>query len=444
MKKIALILDNKNRDLDGICLIAKCLTDAGYKIAVIPYNLMQFELYLQDFDFVLFNFIRNYNHSLVREITSANIPAGVSDTEGGVFVDIKSFFDTWPENVDKIKNFYYFFWGKELCEFALKNALLEPVQAYVTGCPRFDVYAKFGEKYASEILEDGGYVLFNTNYPLASPKFNSVQKELTQSKISPSQYDRFCSYREIQLKERDAVVNLINYITQKVDIKIIVRPHPFEDGQFYEEAFAANRFVKVNSEGTVKDIIQNASLVVQRGCSTGFETRLLGKKSLSPNWMPFQHSTLVDEGNIFFENKDALLSYIINHTDDQHKSIDENTKQHIDKYFYKIDGNSSYRVASHIANIIRGSERQFFLKKFKIKSLIKRILYYFVGFSEVSFLRSYYREIDLWKKSGKYFNAQDIKEKCDHLGIALDINEPTKSRMSKFQRCAIQITGAKV
>jgi surface carbohydrate biosynthesis protein len=445
MKKIALILDNKNRDLDGICLMAKSLTDHGHEVTIIPYNLMQFELYLDHYDFVLFNFIRKYNLPLIQEITSANIPVGISDTEGGVFSNINNFFETWPENVDKIKNLHYFFWGNDLFHKALNNSYLKPKQAYVTGCPRFDVYADFGERYPSEKKYGNEYILFNTNYPLAGPKFNTVQKELDQSKHLPSLYNRICIVREIQIKEREAIVDLIKYINLNIKIKIIIRPHPFEDAEYYAEAFADNKLIEVISEGSVKDVIKNSLLVVQRGCSTGFEARLLGKKSISPNWLPFKNMTLVDEGNIFFDKKEKLLKYISNFKHNENKSIDASTERQINSYFYKIDGYSSSRVAANINSILKKQAKHYLLSKLNIKVLIKSILFLFFGFTKISFLKIYSSEIDLWKNSDKYFTVQDLKTKCEKLGIALEISDSNNKIINtNFSRCSIKIKGIKV
>ncbi len=172
-KSIAIILDNINRDIDGVCLIAKNLTDQGHLVHIVPYNLMQFELYLINIDFVLFNFLRKYNINLIQEITSSGIPVGISDTEGGVFTDISIMFENWPDQVKSIKNLNYFFWGKEIQDYAINNKLLNKEDSFITGCPRFDVYANYGKKYPTKMkypLEN--YILVNTNFPLESQNYN--------------------------------------------------------------------------------------------------------------------------------------------------------------------------------------------------------------------------------------------------------------------------------
>lgn len=440
-KSVALILDNKNRDLDGICLLAKNLVDMGCCVNIVPYNLMQFELYLIDFDFVLFSFIRPYNYALVKEITDAGVPVGILDSEGGVFSDIKIMFNTWPKNISRISNLYYFFWGANLYRHALDNNLLEKDNAFLTGCPRFDVYADFGSRYPSKSLEHKDYILVNTNYPLANPEFNSVANELKQAMCFDTADQRISTLHKRQIEEQAAIIDLVDFLSSRVSKKIIIRPHPFESASYYKERFKHNSSVLVTKGGTVKSVIQNASLIIQRGCSTGFESRLLGKKSLSPDWVPFKSETLVDQGNTFFTSREELLAYVNDFNSATSAEIDNATRSHIEKYFYKIDGNASHRVASKILDLIKKDENLLQIGKFKIKCLAKKFIFVCFGFTNLSFLRVYFSEIRKWASSEKFFRVDDIANACHELGFDLKVDQVGSDKSKKHSRCSIQVRG---
>ena len=417
MKNIALVLDNKSRDIDGVALISKYLMDFGYTVSIVPFNLMQFELYLNKFDFILFNFIRNYNINLILDIASSNIPVGICDTEGGVFSNIKIFYDQLPANIIKIDNLHYFFWGPVLANYAKENNILRSDQIYITGCPRYDVYSDFGRKYGKVSLTEKGYILINTNFPLANPKFNTPQLEIEQAKVSLNQFNRIKSLRQDQIQERNAFVELVDFLLKNTEIDIVIRPHPFESSEFYELKYIFNNRIKINKKGTVKSIIQNSIAVIQRGCSTGLETRLLGKKSLSPNWPPFKNTTMVDEGNLFFNSKEEMLRYLIK---DVHKNYELNlgieTQKQIENFFYKNDGKSSLRVAELIDKIVKKNQSKKY-SKFIIKSYIKRIIFNAGIFDKFLFLKLYNNEIKKWHRSEKYFNINDIQRCLNYLGF---------------------------
>lgn len=437
-RKIAIILDNINRDIDGVCLVAKNLTDKGHSVYIVPYNLMQFELYLNNYDFILFNFLRKYNINLIKEITSSGIPVGISDTEGGVFSDISIMFANWPDQVNSIKNLNYFFWGREIHDYAINNNLINKEKAFITGCPRFDVYADYGKKYKTKIkylIEN--YILFNTNFPLISPRFNTNEKEINQLTESGNHNHKLLKLIDIQKEERDAIIDLIKYLIKNTNKNIVIRPHPFEDCKYYEDTFKNMEKVIINKNGTVKNIIENSLIVIQRGCSTGFEARLLGKKSLSPDWEPFKNITLVDEGNIFIKSKEEILNFIEEKTVSENK-LDSKTLSHVDKYFYKLDGNSSLRVAQRIDEAIDREKQSKIIKIYKLKIIIKKFINQILGFSNISYLGIYKLESKKWMNSDKYFNMNTIINKFNELGMDIQVIENEKPNFG-FKNYTIKI-----
>ena len=83
-------MDNPNRDLPGLVLVANKLVKNGCQCYLVPSNLRDSEVFRLNPDFVLVNHIRSINDDFVSHLFQLNIKVGVLDTEGGVFAPIKS------------------------------------------------------------------------------------------------------------------------------------------------------------------------------------------------------------------------------------------------------------------------------------------------------------------------------------------------------------------
>ena len=417
MANVAIILDNKSRDLDGICFLINSLRNRHFKVFIVPQNLMQFELRLLNFDFIVFNFYRAYNANFIHEILNSGIHVGVSDTEGGIFSDLNIFFNTWPSNSIALKhpNFHYFFWGPKLMNLAIKKNITNPKTSYLVGSPRFDIYKNYGKKYLKNIKSEDNFILINTNYPFFNPKFNSGTKELRRS---ISLYHKKFFYKnlfETQKKEFNETILLAKYLAKFSDFKIKIRPHPFENYTIYKRIFSNHNNVDIECKGSAFQSIKKSILVIQRGCSTGLETRLLGKLSVSPDWAPYKHKTLVDQGNLFIKTKKELLILLKQKGKFNNAKIfpiNSETKKHIRDFLYKIDGKASERISKVIYNKVQHSKKSI-LSIFFIKSLFVKFIFSFLFRKQ----KIYLLEKKKWKNSDKYFSSSDLHENMFFLGL---------------------------
>ncbi len=436
---VAIILDNKSRDLDGICFLINSLRNMGFKVFIVPQNLMQFELRLIKFDFIVFNFFRAYNANFIYEILNSGIHVGVSDTEGGIFSDLNNFFNTWPKNsmASKYPNFHYFFWGPRLMDLAIKKNLVNKKTSYLVGSPRFDIYKNYGKEYIKYTKKENSFILINTNYPFFNPKFNSGLKELERS-ISLYQNNIFYeNLFETQKQEFNETIGLAKYLSKFSGFKVRIRPHPFENHVIYENIFANYDNVDIECKGSAFKSIKNSILVIQRGCSTGLESRLLGKLSISPDWPPYKHKTLVDQGNVFIKTKKELLDLLKQKKKSNYTKIypiNSETKKNIRDFLYKIDGKASERI-SRIINNKTKFEKKSILSIFFIKN-------FFVGFVFGLFFnkqRIYLSERVKWKNSDKYFTCDDINENLSCLGLQSKSNKIVNAKIASHSLCTIVI-----
>lgn len=439
MANVAIILDNKSRDLDGISFLINSLRNRHFKVFIVPQNLMQFELRLIKFNFIIFNFYRSYNANLIHEILNSGIHVGVSDTEGGIFSDLNIFFNTWPNNsmASKYSNFHYFFWGPRLMHLAIKKNITNQKTSYLVGSPRFDIYKNFGKKYIKNIKNQDDFILINTNYPFFNPKFNSGLKELERS-ITLYQNNIFYeNLFETQKKEFNETINLAKYLARHSGFKIKIRPHPFENHAIYENIFASYENVNIEYKGSAFKSIKKSILVIQRGCSTGLESRLLGKLSISPDWPPYKHKTLVDQGNVFIKTRKELLALLKQKKKCNYKKIipiSSETKRNIRDFLYKIDGKASERISAIINNEIKFSKKSIF-SYFFIKCLFVKFIYSFFYKNQ----RIYLSERKKWKTSDKYLTCDDLYENLTFLGLECRSNKIENAKIANHSLCTIVI-----
>ena len=392
MYKVAIIVDNPLRDLDGLALVAWCLAKKGIESYLVPmYEQIPAILSICP-DFVLTNYLRESNKHLVKAYSDSGITVGVLDTEGGVFTDIDAKFtnyvkNSWPENVDK-----YFVWGAKQYESLLKNKVFPEHKVVITGCPRYDYCVEpFKDTLSQNRHYSIPYILVNTAFPVIFPKFQTAEEEIITLKSVGH------SDNEIREMIRQAyhiwaeIIHLIAEISKHYKrLNIVVRPHPFEDKNIYQYALNDLSNVEVIQQGTSLSWIKHAKLVLHRNCSTAIESCFMGVEPVSIEWPSanYYDGRLPREVSHQAATKEELFRYIDsslngNNIEPTQKLLDVRNK-HIKDWFYRIDGMAYHRVADSILETIENKKITVDRKKLekwvtssfslKLKSAVKKLL----------------------------------------------------------------------
>jgi surface carbohydrate biosynthesis protein len=161
------------------------------------------------------------------------------------------------------------------------------VNIQVTGHPKFDLYRSKYKKYfcnESEVLKNkyGDYILINTAFSLSNngkggEKFIFEKKgSYDSSNLNHRKY-LFGDW-ENQMHSMASIVYLINKISLEFpDKNIILRPHPSENTEYYNNIFQNIDNVKVIYEGSVTPWILACSILIHNGCTTSIEASLANK-----------------------------------------------------------------------------------------------------------------------------------------------------------------------
>lgn len=290
---VAIVVDHPQRDLPGIVLTAIELARRGVVCRLVPFNLQEREIWAFEPDFVLFNFLRRSNERFGRELHEAGIALGVLDTEGAIWPDPDEYVSLlWKDTALLREVRCVCMWGPLLAEHLVTRGIFTREQVAITGCPRFDLYARpwrdLNEDAAEALRRHTRTILINTNFSISNPRFTTRDKCVAMHRTvlgySEDDVSRMVEAEDIAIRE---TVRLAEKLAEKYStVDVVIRPHPFENPAPYEAVAAARPNVRVNDGESIQAAIFSACAVIQRSCTTALEAGLAGVATFSPQWIP--------------------------------------------------------------------------------------------------------------------------------------------------------------
>lgn len=193
---------------------------------------------------------------------------------------------------------HLFAWGADNAELWQRYPEMpEDMPIHVTGNPRGDLLRReisaFYENDAEHLRKSyGSFILVNTNFnhvnafypsqnlfkpiktPGAEPEFGKAARGMTRE------------FAEALRDHKETVFGhfkkLIPALDEKFpDFNIIVRPHPTENQEVYQQIAAQCKRVKVTNEGNVVPWLMATKAVIHNGCTTGVEAYAMGVPAIS-------------------------------------------------------------------------------------------------------------------------------------------------------------------
>lgn len=294
MHSILLPTETINRDLDFQVMLAALAAKPGVRVLLGTYNAIHraardvergtyigkaFIPFFPDVDLVEYRALKERGFVVLH-----------LDDEGAVFPGAEDeWIATLKQRLDPARiaqNDYVCAWGDWQRDFYRTHGAHDPTRVRTTGHPRFDLLrsAKLREYYAPATAalkaRYGDYVLLNTNIQIAN---NGLGLHYTFTK-------RFGYDATDRVKKANAVnfwahttrilINYVQLVHQLADafpeLRIVVRPHPSEDQQFYRTVFSGVPNVSVVHEGSVVPWLLASRALIHDGCTTGIEAALAG------------------------------------------------------------------------------------------------------------------------------------------------------------------------
>lgn len=395
--RVCLIVDNPLRDLDGLVLVAWQLAQQGIEAYLVPMYNQAFDVIAIEPDLVLVNHSRPHNVEQLWRFHTAGIRVGVLDTEGSPGRNVDGFADMVKRVNSSFFVDMYCIWGLEQYETFKRHNVIPEKRLVLTGCPRYDYCVPPLRKILPKPQIRNGYILVNTSFPLANPRFTSGADDELKTMIKVG-YDPI--FAESVVKDTVTaiknVVDVIGEIAGKFpEQNIVIRPHPFESLSPYN-GLAQKDNVFLEQRGTSLEWIESACVLVHLNCITAVEAIMLDVETISLEWI--NTPALLSQSppvnvNLQAKSQDHLESMITEilsgkkpHVTDE---LADARHDIICKRYYKNDGISALRVADAIRNVITSSDRLERKKapRFNVKPTIMHVAKMMFGYKLFHYLK---------------------------------------------------------
>ena len=253
----------------------------------------------------------------------------------------------------------FFAWGRYHADVILTNFPAMKNRIICSGNPRFDLlrpeFRSFFESETAELQNDiGPFILVNTNFSHCNHKKGKngyVDLLKKAGKITNKEEEDFAQ-KWMAHKRRlfDSFIPMISRISHDFkEYKIIVRPHPGENHEFWRELYKSEPNILVTHSGGVIPWILASSVLVHNGCTTGIEAALLGHPAIA--YRPVVSDTydqyLPNSVNIQADNEGQLIERLEKLLNDQEIDLfvkSENWNNILAHHISGIDEKSSCSI----------------------------------------------------------------------------------------------------
>lgn len=356
---VCLIVDNPLRDLEGLILLGRQLAARGASVTLVPMYEQGFDVPALRPDLVLVNYTRPNNADLIKSYKRAGILVGVLDTEG---IGGKSP-DHFAEMVKGVGCTdlvdLYCVWGRAQHAAFLRHGTVPAAVLHATGCPRYDYCAAPWRAALPQPSIEPGYVLINTNFPVANPRFSDSSSNEEDAMVQAGFSREFARQFVVDAgKAHRSVLETSTRLARHFkDVQFVLRPHPFENIASYDRLAELPNF-HVRQDGTSLEWISRARLLIHQNCSTAIEAAMLNVEPLSMEWFNTpslrldaatrvsrsagSESDLLEMVRLGLEGQLPLLA----------PEIGLSRQQIIGDLFMAADGASSARVADVVLDVI--------------------------------------------------------------------------------------------
>ncbi len=271
------------RELNYKLFLSNILASKGFNCYLGKKSEIYYLLHkMKDYIYIDKGYHKNKSEIIYQSVKKNNGIIINLDEEGGIdFKDNSTLLDIrYTEDMIRQVD-YIFLWGKYQYNL-IKNLVKDKDKVIVTGHPRFELLKKryhsiYKNEVQSIISRYRDFILINTNMGWG----NNIRGEKFVVDNYSSRHPDLLQLISKDKRKIDSIVKLIKLLSKAFDKKIILRPHPEEDKEYYRDIFHKHDNVHVVFEGTVIPWILSSNLMIHTDCTTGIESLLLGKKPIS-------------------------------------------------------------------------------------------------------------------------------------------------------------------
>ncbi len=291
-------VENQVRELDPKLLLTCIAVRRGFSVIIGSHREVDFQITSFPRSWYLNKSMTERNLSMLRIMEKVGHEILTWDEEALVHLPAETYYSR-RLSPDAIRyNSHLFAWGEDNAELWRRYPHLPAgMPIHVTGNPRSDMLRPelraFYEPESEELQKKyGKYILVNTNFNHvnaffpAQNLFRPVKRAGEEPQFGKAAVGMSREYAE---GLRDHKLNILNAFKELIPIldrefpnhTIIVRPHPTENQQIYQDIADQCQRVQVTNEGNVVPWLMGTDVVIHNGCTTGVEAYVMGTPAVS-------------------------------------------------------------------------------------------------------------------------------------------------------------------
>ena len=258
----------------------------------------------------------------------------------------------------------FFSWGEDSAKVLRGAPGFASAKVVPTGSPRLDLCRPeyrhiYAEEAGSIRSRYGDFVLINTSFGLLNPFYEYSRPTIPASTDAERAFDEH-SYAFRSSVFRDFLEMVPALAKARPDRPIVVRPHPAESPDVWEEAVKGLENVSVANEGSVAPWLLAASVAIHNNCHTAIEGTVLGTPCIAhlPKRDPVMDFAQTNDVSIITEDVEQLVRAV----DDVYAGAGRDPASHaqnlskLSPYVSGLTGASaSSRILDEIGKVLEGS-----------------------------------------------------------------------------------------
>ena len=355
-------IEVKSRELDTKIYISLKLIEKGYSVVIGSKSQLHRNMFLNKGPFIYFD------KGISESSFTSNFYKAIK-ASGGLIIEIQEEGNV-SKNSDALISAHnnlnakmvslIFTWGnlakKKIIESCPK---LNPKNIISTGHPSMDLLQKdlifYYKKLGNNKLKPG-YILINTNFAHFNGYVNFEESKIYNdnptSLYNNSKRDEWLKIEKYQKKILNEFLKMIKILNKSLPKKkIVIRPHPVENLQFYKKEFKNYKNIYVTNKGSVREWIVNSEIVIHHDCTSGIESFIAGKRVIS--FCPILNEKIVAklpiDLSLKFEKTEDLINYIKDEYKNSNNQLTKNREVNI-KYLKKFIKNVEKKSADKLVN----------------------------------------------------------------------------------------------
>jgi surface carbohydrate biosynthesis protein len=298
--KASLIIpvENQVRELDPKLLLACIAAQHGFAVIIGSHREIDFSITSFPRSLYLNKSMTKSNLKMFRIMEKIGHEILTWDEEALVHLPAETYYSRRLSPTAIRYNSHLFAWGEDNADLWRKYPdIPADMPIHITGNPRCDMLRpelrSFYQEEADEIRKTcGKFILVNTNFNHVNAFFpaqnlfapTSVAGEEPQFGKAGKGMSR--EYAEGLRDHKQAIFTAFKELIPTLEQAypehtIVVRPHPTENQEVYNDIAAKCQRVRVTNEGNVVPWLMATDVVIHNGCTTGVEAYMMGVPAIS-------------------------------------------------------------------------------------------------------------------------------------------------------------------